>query len=78
MKQSTVILSSVFLVNAQIPTSPFGKAKDICPQANKPAIVTGTNPNTIPDNKGSTIKKFLNSFVDFSIKKIDSNLNLGI
>ena len=41
MKQSTVILSSVFLVNAQIPTSPFGKAKDICPQANKPAIVNG-------------------------------------
>ena len=23
---------------------------------NKPAIVTGTNPKTIPDNKGSTIK----------------------
>ncbi len=22
---------------------------------NKPAIVTGTNPKTIPDNKGSTI-----------------------
>jgi hypothetical protein len=23
---------------------------------NKPAIVTGTNPNTIPESKGSTIK----------------------
>jgi len=35
---------------------------------NKPAIVTGTNPNTIPDNKGSTIKKSLNILLIFQSK----------
>jgi hypothetical protein len=41
MKQSIFLLSSDFFVNAQIPTSPFGKSQDICPLATNQLLLNG-------------------------------------